>query len=132
MRLYTEVLETPVGELYLVLTENGPKPVLEVMRDSELDMFLYFLINIGLLLVGTLLSRRVFAVFAALGMLGYLGYLSWEIFEDSLMFPVVVAFVGIGIIFAGVQWQRHEERLNAAILGVLPGPLRDLVARAHQ
>jgi len=100
--------------------------------DSELNKFLYFLINVGLLLVGTLLARRVFAVFAAFGMLGYLGYLSYDIFKDSLLFPVAVAFIGIGIIFAGVQWQRHEQRLNAAILGLLPGPVRALVARAHQ
>jgi hypothetical protein len=100
--------------------------------DSELSKFMYFLVNVALLVIGTLLSRRVFAVFAALGMLGYLGYLSWNIFEGSLLFPVVVAFIGIGIIFAGVQWQRHERRLNAAILGVLPGPVRELVARVHE
>jgi hypothetical protein len=100
--------------------------------DSELGKFAYFLINVAMLLVGTLLSRRVFAVFAAFGMLGYLGYLCYRVFEDSLLFPIVVAFIGIGIIFAGVQWQRHEQRLHAAILGALPGPMRELVARAHQ
>lgn len=100
--------------------------------DSELNKFAYFLINIAMLLVGTLLSRRVFAVFAAFGMLGYLGYLCYEIFADSLLFPIAVAFIGIGIIFAGVQWQRHETRLNAGILGFLPGPVRELVVRAHQ
>jgi hypothetical protein len=100
--------------------------------DSELNKFLYFLINIALLVVGTLLSRRVFAVFAAFGILGYLGYLTRHIFQDSLVFPVAVAAIGIGIIFLGVQWQRHEQRLNELILGVLPGPVRDLVARVHQ
>ena len=100
--------------------------------DSELNKFLYFLINIGLLMVGTLLSRRVFAVFSAFGILGYLGYLSHHIFQDSLMFPVAVVAIGIGIIFLGVQWQRHEKRMNELVLSVLPAPVRDLVARAHQ
>jgi len=100
--------------------------------DSELNKFLYFLINIGLLVIGTVLSRRVFAVFAAFGMLGYLGYLSYRVFEDSLLFPVAVALVGIGIIFLGVQWQRHEQRLNTMILGMLPEPVRALVVRVHQ
>jgi len=106
---------------------------LSLMRsDSELNKFLYFLINIGMLLVGTALSRRVFAVFAAMGMLGYLGHLSMKIFADSLLFPVAIAFIGIGIIFAGVQWQKHEPRLHAGLLRLLPGPLRTLVARAHE
>ena len=106
---------------------------LSLMRsNNELGKFLYFLINIGLLMVGTLLSRRVFAVFAAFGILGYLGHLTRYVFQDSLMFPVAVAAIGIGIIFLGVQWQRHEKRLNELILSALPGPVRELVARVHQ
>jgi hypothetical protein len=106
---------------------------LSLMRsDSELGKFLYFLTNIGLLVVGTVLSRRVFAVFAALGMLGYLGHLAEKVFADSLLFPVAVAALGIGIIFLGVQWQRHETRLSGRILRILPAPVRALVERAHQ
>lgn len=99
--------------------------------DSELGKFLYFLVNVGLLLVGAMLSRRVFAVFAAFGILGYLGHLSHRVFQDSLLFPVAAAAIGIGIIFLGVQWQKHEQRLHAAILRVLPSPLQNLVERVH-
>jgi hypothetical protein len=74
----------------------------------------------------------VFAVFAALGLLYYLGHLAFQIFEDSLLFPVVMAAVGIGIIFLGVKWQHHEQRLHRAILSLLPGPVRELVTRVHQ
>jgi hypothetical protein len=100
--------------------------------DSELSKFLYFCINLLMLAIGTALQRRVFAVFAAFGMLAYLGHLSHKVFQDSLMFPVAVAVLGLAIVFLGVLWQRHEQRLNAAILGMLPAPVRDLVARAHQ
>lgn len=100
--------------------------------DSELSKFLYFLINVALLAVGTLLSRRVFAVFAALGMLGYFGHLAEKVFADSLLFPVALAAFGLAIVLLGVKWQRHEAALNARILALLPGPVRDLVARAHQ
>lgn len=103
---------------------------LTLMRsDSELNKFLYFLINVAMLMIGTVLSRRVFAVFAAFGILGYLGYLAHNIFEDSLMFPIVVAAIGIGIIFLGMKWQQHEEKLHAALLAILPGPVRDLIQR---
>jgi len=99
---------------------------------SEFGKFLYFCINVGMLVVGGLLSRRVFAIFAAFGILGYFGYLSQKLFADSLLFPVVLAALGIGIVFLGAQWQRHEHALNARILTMLPGPVRDLVERAHQ
>ena len=115
--------------LFGVLTFWGGLSAME--SDSELNKFLYFCVNVGLLGVGALLSRRVFAVFATLGILGYFAHLSHELFKDSLMFPVALAALGLGIVFLGMKWQRHERALSAWILGLLPAPVRDLVARAH-
>lgn len=99
--------------------------------DSELNKFIYFLINLILLATGALLSRRVFAVFAAFGIFGYLYHLADKVFADSLLFPVALAALGIGVVFLGVRWQANEARLHAALLGLLPGPVRELVQRAH-
>jgi hypothetical protein len=45
---------------------------------SELDWFLYGLINAGLILLSVLLQRRLFVVFGAAGVFGYVGHLAWE------------------------------------------------------
>jgi hypothetical protein len=100
--------------------------------ESELAKFGYFCINLGLIGVGAVLSRRVFVVFGGLGIAGYLGHLSWRVFEDSLLFPVVLTAIGLGIVFLGVLWQRNEARITARLRGVLPPALQDLLeARAH-
>lgn len=105
---------------------------LSLMRsDSELNKFLYCLINLGMLAVGALLSRRVFAVFGAIGVFGYLYHLADKVFAGSLLFPVALAGLGLAVIFLGVRWQANEQRLHAALLRVLPGPVRALVERAH-
>jgi hypothetical protein len=96
---------------------------------SELGKFLYFCINIGLVFLGAALRRRVFAVYGALGAAGYLGYLAWDVFEDSLLFPFVLTGIGLGVIWLGVLWQRHEEVLSVKLRRYLPGPLRDLAER---
>ncbi|HEX7964254.1 MAG TPA: DUF2157 domain-containing protein [Gammaproteobacteria bacterium] len=98
--------------------------------DSELNKFLYLLINLGLLVVGAVLMRRVFAVFAAFGIIGYLGHLAM-LFRFGLLFPVLLAAIGLGIMFLGVKWQRNERRIHDALLRFLPGKLRDLVLQAH-
>lgn len=98
--------------------------------DSELGKFIYCMINVAMIAVGGLLMRRVFAVFGALGIAGYLFHLT-KLFSGSLMFPVWLAAIGIGIVFAGQFWQRHESDIHAALLGILPAPVRRLVARAH-
>ena len=98
--------------------------------DSELNKFLYLLINLGLLAAGALLMRRVFAVFAAFGIMGYLFHLS-RVFEGSLLFPVVLAAMGIGIIFLGIKWQKNEQRIHASLLALMPPPLRRLLQGVH-
>ena len=98
--------------------------------DSELNKFLYLLINLAMLAVGALLMRRVFAVFAAFGIMGYLFHLS-SVFEGSLLFPVALAAAGIGIIFLGIKWQRNERHIHDLLLAAMPPPLRRLLQNVH-
>jgi CHASE2 domain-containing sensor protein len=62
----------------------------------------YCLINMGLMGMAVLLRRPVFMVFGAMGVAAYLGYLSYEVFADSLLFPVVVTLIGLGL--SGWAW----------------------------
>jgi hypothetical protein len=90
---------------------------------SELGKFLYFCINFLMMLAGVLLMRRVFVVFGGVGSCGYIGYLSYRVFEDSFIFPLVLCALGLGVIYLGIYWQKHErewtERLRALLLELL-------------
>ncbi len=99
--------------------------------ESELDKFIYLCINLIMIVVGALLSRRVFAVFGGLGAAGYLGYLAYGVFEDSMIFPFVLTIIGLGIIYLGIIWQRHEEMISNSLRGLLPRPVRELIERRH-
>ena len=104
---------------------------LSLMRsDSELNKFLYCLINLAMIAAGGLLMRRVFAVFGAFGVAGYLFHLA-DVFSGSLLFPVMLAAFGIGIVFAGLWWQRNEQGIHDFLLGLLPAAVRRLGGRAH-
>ncbi|MEW5251411.1 DUF2157 domain-containing protein [Microbulbifer discodermiae] len=95
--------------------------------DSELSKFIYFCINLLMIGVGVLLVRRVFVVFGALGSCAYLGHLAFDVFEDSWLFPVSLTVIGLGIIFLGVLWQKHEKYITAKSRSLLPVPLRELL-----
>lgn len=97
--------------------------------ESELGKLFYLCINLGMIFLGALLSRRVFAVFGGLGVAGYLGHLAYDLFADSLLFPFALSAVGLLVIYAGILWQRHEARINGAVRQWLPAPLRALVER---
>ena len=72
-------------------------------------------------------QRRVFAVCAGLGLALYLGHLSHRVFRDSLWFPLALTLIGLGVMAAGILWQRHEARLRVALLARLPAALRKWV-----
>lgn len=96
---------------------------------SELGKAIYAVINIGLLLLGVALVRRVFAVFGGLGVLIYLSHLAFDLFEDSNWFPLVLCGIGFAVIYSGVLWQRHESHWSAALQQLLPLRVQQLVAR---
>ena len=95
--------------------------------DSELSKLVYCLLNVAMVLVGAVLGRRVFAVCGGLGIAGYLGHLSYRVFRDSLVFPVALTAIGLGIVWLGVLWQRRESDWGARLRGFVPGELRELL-----
>ncbi|MDO8319546.1 DUF2157 domain-containing protein [Rhodoferax sp.] len=99
--------------------------------DSELNKFVYLCINLVMIVVGALLSRRVFAVFGGLGSAGYLGHLAYDVFKDSMMFPFVLTIIGLVVIYLGIVWQRHEEEFSNRLRGLLPLHMRELIERRH-
>jgi hypothetical protein len=99
--------------------------------DSELSKFIYLCINLVMIVVGAILSRRVFAVFGGLGAAGYLGHLAYDVFKASMVFPFVLTILGLGVVYLGILWQRYEETISSKLRALLPLPLRELIERRH-
>jgi hypothetical protein len=85
-----------------------------------------------LIVVSTLLDRRVFAVFGCLGVGGYLSYLMFRLFRGSLFLPMALTVIGVGIIIATVAYQRNRGRIDVFLAGLLPGDLAGLFQRGRQ
>lgn len=100
--------------------------------DSELAKYIYFFINLLMIAIGVLIDRRVFVIFGALGSAGYLGHLASAVFKDSLLFPIALTAIGLGLIYLGVLWQKHEQKINDIAIGVLPAALREFLQAKRQ
>lgn len=64
-------------------------------------------IAIGVALV---LHRRVYLVFGAAWLFTALGYLAFEVFGGSLLFPVALALLGVGVVVGGVKVDTRGRR----------------------
>lgn len=95
--------------------------------DNEFSKFIYLCINLLMIGVGVLLTRRVFVVFGALGSCGYLAHLASDVFRDSWLFPIALTAIGLGIIYLGILWQKHEKTITQKSRLLLPAQLRALL-----
>lgn len=96
---------------------------------SEVEWAVYGAINVGLILLSVLLNRRVFIVFGAVGIFGYTGHLAWEIFADSILFPFALSVVGLAVIALGIVYAKNKERIEGAVMKVVPAGRRRALSR---
>lgn len=87
---------------------------------SEFNRFLYCLINVGMVLISVFLQRSVFLIFGAIGILNYITSLFYRYFSNSAWFPVVLSLVGLLVIFVGLMYHKHRQRIDSFILNLLP------------
>jgi hypothetical protein len=57
--------------------------------------------------------------------------LAYDVFKDSMMFPFVLTLIGLGVIYLGIIWQRHEETTSGKLRRLLPQPMRELIEQRH-
>ena len=88
--------------------------------DSELSKFIYCMLNVGFIFFSVYIRRRVFLVFGTFGVLGYLSHLAWRVFKDSYSLPLVLAGMGLVIIYFGVKYQKNQARFEAFVEKYLP------------
>ncbi|MBX9666762.1 MAG: hypothetical protein K2X93_04045 [Candidatus Obscuribacterales bacterium] len=86
-------------------------------------LFIYFLVNIVLMLTSVLLQRRIFLVTGGLGATGYLIYLSYDIFKDSFAFPIALTVIGVSVILMGILYHNNKAKVDGFILNLLPSAL---------
>lgn len=113
------------GYLFGLLAFWGGLSILD--KGGEFGLFIYCLINLGLVIVSILFQRKVFIVFGSLGVIGYLGHLAYEVFKDSLLFPFALCILGILIIYLGLQYQKNYSLIEARLNEILPKDIKRLL-----
>lgn len=93
-------------------------------KGGELGQFLFFLLNLGMLVVSVLLQRRIFAVFGSFGVIGYLCHLGYSVFQNWMLFPFLLTAVGLGVIAATIQYQKNRQAIEGFFKGLVPEGLR--------
>lgn len=101
------------------------------VNGSETSRLIWALINVALVPVAVLLKRTVFLTYGALGIVGYLGYLTFSVFASTLLFPLYLTGLGVGVICLGVLYHRYQDSIESTLLGLLPETVRKALPQAR-
>lgn len=113
------------GYLFGTTAFWGSLFVLATFHESnELGMAAFGLLNLGLMVLSVLMRRKIFVVYGSLGAVFYLGHLAFNVFAQSIFFPLVLTVFGVGIIFLGVVYQKNHRAIEQLILRLVPGWLK--------
>jgi hypothetical protein len=85
----------------------------------------YLAVNLLLILIAAMLSRRVFAVFGGIGVAMVLGDLSWSVFKDSFAFVAALTLLGFALIAMGILWSKYEQKISSRLRLLLPDSMQD-------
>ena len=78
----------------------------------ELTYFLAGFFSFVYMCISIIIKRRVFMVWGAIGFWSYLGYLSFNVFEDTPLFPIVLIIFGLSLIFSGVYYSKNCKKME--------------------
>lgn len=89
----------------------------------------YLALSLAFLGAALLVERKTFMVFGGIGLFLYLGRLTFEVFQDSLLFPLVLTAAGVAVMAGGYLYRKHHRAITRAVERRIPRPLREALPR---
>ncbi|MEQ9116059.1 MAG: hypothetical protein RLN62_04635 [Rickettsiales bacterium] len=87
---------------------------------NEIHKFIYFVVNIFILLLSIYLRRRIVALFGAVGIFWYCMHLASHLFKGGYMFAFSLVFLGSVTIVIGVIYQKNSHKIEPMLKDLLP------------
>jgi len=94
---------------------------------GEAAKALFAVVGLAWIGLSVLLARPVFVVFGSLAILAWLFHVAYGLFEDSLLFPVVLSLIGVAVLWLGVRYHRSRARIEAWFGARVPESWRRMV-----
>lgn len=97
------------GYLFGSLTFFGS--LLFLQYTSKFNWALYLIIQIGAMLIGLWIKRKILLIFGALGIFSYLSFLAYEVFPNNFLFSIGLSITGILVMTVGFLYQKNRNKL---------------------
>ena len=87
------------------------------------------LLAIFLVLLSVPLQSKFVITIGAIYLFLYLSHLAYNVFKNSVLFPLALIGIGISLIYSGVMYQRYEAKLHSWFQGLCPDAIQALTSQ---
>ena len=84
---------------------------------------------VGLILLAVPLQSKFMIAIGTIYIFAYLSYLAYEVFKNSLLFPLALVALGILLIYCGIMYQRSEAGIHEAFDSAVPPLFKALLTQ---
>ena len=77
-------------------------------------------LSAGLILLAVPFRSKFMIAIGAIYLFAYLSYLAYEVFKNSLLFPLALIALGVFIIYCGIKYQQNETKIKATFYKATP------------
>lgn len=77
-------------------------------------------LSAGLILLAVPFQSKFMIAIGSVYLFAYLSYLAYEVFKNSLLFPLALVALGIFIIYSGIKYQQNETQIKATFYKATP------------
>ena len=97
------------------------------LLDGVISELFACIVSLLLMATGVVLNRRVFIVAGGIGVFLYIVYLAGLFIDNRWILVTLLALAGVGVIWLGLVWQKHERAVVNTLKNYLPGILHELI-----
>ena len=87
------------------------------------------LLAIFLILLSVPLQSKFVITIGAIYIFLYLSHLAYDVFKNSVLFPLALIGIGISLIYSGIMYQCHEAKLHSWFQGLCPDAIQALTSQ---
>jgi hypothetical protein len=87
--------------------------------DSEVGRFLYFAINVFMVIFSVAINRRVFVVYGIWGALAYIFHVTYKFCGSGIEFAVALALEGVALILLAIVCQKNPSLVDGIFAKIL-------------
>lgn len=101
-------------------------------HNDDLKQFLFFSINLFMIVFGTIFLRKIFIILGLIGCIYYIFYLTSQFGLNNMLLVLFLTLSGSFFILIGIFWKKNNQKIIKNMINLFSGNIKDFLLQLHR